>query len=88
LNDFFDGLKMKKGELPDLSLFYAPVSGIWSTAKRVPALIVAGVITIISCFFVTADYDRIVDFIKRQLPEDKRRAVSHRSRSYFPLLGG
>lgn len=87
LNDFFDGLKMKKGELPDLSLFYAPVSGIWSTAKRVPALIVAGVITIISCFFVTADYDRIVDFIKRQLPEDKRRAVSASKQVLFSSFG-
>lgn len=87
LNDFFDGLNTQKGELPDLSLFFTPVNGIWTTAKRVPALIVAGVITIISCFFMTADYDRIVRFIKRQLPEDKRRAVAASKQVLFSSFG-
>lgn len=87
LDEFFNGLNTQKGELPDLSLFFTPVNGIWTTAKRIPTMIVAGVITIISCFFVTADYDRIVRFIKRQFPEDKRRAITASKQALFSSFG-
>ena len=53
-----------------------PLSGVISTASKVPSILVAIVVCFIACCFMTADYGRIVGFIKRQLPENKRTALS------------
>lgn len=51
------------------------VSGVYSVVKNVPSVLLAIVIAIIACIFMTKDYDRIVKFIQIQLPHDKRNVL-------------
>ncbi|MDR1465025.1 MAG: AI-2E family transporter [Oscillospiraceae bacterium] len=56
--------------------FRSPVNGVLDTAKRLPAVLVAAVITVVASFFMTGSYDRIVGFLKRQLSPPRQRALS------------
>lgn len=60
----------------DLSSLKTPLSGVISTASKVPSALIAIVITFIATVFMTSDYDRIVTFIKRQLPSKKRETLT------------
>lgn len=60
----------------DLSSLKTPISGVISTASKVPSILIAIVITFIATVFMTSDYDRIVTFIKRQLPSKKRETLT------------
>lgn len=60
----------------DLSSLKTPLSGVISTASKVPSALIAIVITFIATVFMTSDYDRIVTFIKRQLPAKKRETLT------------
>lgn len=60
----------------DLSSLKTPLSGVISTASKVPSVLIAIVITFIATVFMASDYDRIVTFIKRQLPSKKRETLS------------
>ena len=47
--------------------------------KEMPSWVmslIAIVITIVTCCFMTADYQMIMDFIKYQFPEEKRKDLS------------
>lgn len=52
------------------------VSGVFNVVKSVPSVLLALVIGIIAWIFFTKDYDMIVGFIRRQLPEGKRNLLS------------
>ncbi|MDR3313069.1 MAG: sporulation integral membrane protein YtvI [Oscillospiraceae bacterium] len=56
--------------------FKAPVTGLLVTASKIPAMLVAVVITIVSSLFMTLGYDSLVVFIKRQLPAARQEALS------------
>ncbi len=60
----------------DLGALLTPLSGVISKASKVPSVLIAIVITFIATCFITADYDRIALFIKRQFPAKKREALS------------
>ncbi len=60
----------------DLSSLKTPLSGVISTASKVPSVLIAIVITFIATVFMASDYDRIATFIKRQLPSKKRETLS------------
>lgn len=60
----------------DLSSLKTPLSGVISTASKVPSILIAIVITFIATVFMTSDYDRIAAFIKRQLPVKKRETLT------------
>lgn len=51
----------------DWSFLSSPLAGVWNTAKQIPTFFVGTLVSIIACCFMTADYDRIHDFIMRQL---------------------
>ncbi len=59
----------------DFSVISGPLSGAWSILKSVPSAILAFLVTIISCFFMTADYEEIRDLILKMIPEKKRAHV-------------
>ena len=59
-----------------LSWITAPLSGVISTARQIPSVIIASVISIVAACFITADYDLIKKFIKTQLTEQKAKDVS------------
>lgn len=64
-----------------------PLSGLWSTAKRIPSVFVAIIITILSSCFMASDYDWIVNFIKKQLSPEHKRKLSISKRVVFQSLG-
>lgn len=70
-----------------LSSLTTPLSGLWSTAKRIPSVFVAIIITILSSCFMAADYDWIVTFIKKQLSPEHKRKLSISKRVVFQSLG-
>lgn len=87
IKDLTARLSASKGVGFDFSMLSAPMSGVWSTAKAVPEFVVAIIVSIVACFFMTADYDRIVTFIKRQLPDGKREAVSVSKKTTISSVG-
>lgn len=70
----------------DLSILSSPLSGVWNTAKQIPTIFLATLVSIIACCFVTADYDRLVNFVKRQLPQERREALGASKRLLFSSL--
>lgn len=64
-----------------LSSLLAPIGGgIWGVVKEIPSVVIAIVVAVIASCFMASDYDRLVGFLKNQLPE-KRRMVLSRSKS-------
>ncbi len=59
-----------------LSWITTPISGVISTARQIPSVIIASVISIVAACFITADYDFIKQFVKAQLTEQKAKDVS------------
>lgn len=70
----------------DLSILSSPLSGVWNTAKQIPTIFLGTLVSIIACCFMTADYDRLVSFIKRQLPRRRREALGASKRLLFSSL--
>lgn len=52
------------------------ITGVYSVVKSIPSAILGLVIGIIAWIFFTKDYNYIVGFIKRQLPEGKKNLLS------------
>lgn len=59
-----------------LSWITTPLSGVITTAKQVPSFLIAVVVCIVACCFMTADYQMIMDFIKYQFPTEKRKDLA------------
>lgn len=55
-----------------LSWITKPLSGVVSTASKLPSLFIAFIITIAASCFMTADYEIISDFINAQLSPKRR----------------
>jgi len=87
IKDLFLKLSSNKGAGIDFSMLSAPISGVWTTAKAVPEVVVAIIISVVACFFMTADYDRIVAFVKRQLPDNKKQAVAVSKKTTISSVG-
>lgn len=60
------------GSMFDLSWITKPLSGVVSTASKVPSFLIAFLVCIITTCFMTADYEVITDFVNAQLSEKKR----------------
>lgn len=50
----------------DFSAISSSVSGVWNTAKQIPTVFLATIVSIFSCCFMAADYDNLVGFVKKQ----------------------
>lgn len=59
----------------DFSVLSAPLSGAWNVIKGMPSAVLAFLVTIISCFFMTADYESVSALILSMIPENKRARV-------------
>ncbi len=70
----------------DFSVLSKPVSGVWNTAKQIPTILVAFIISVISACFLASGYDEIVNFIKRQLSVEKRRMLSQTKAIFFSSI--
>lgn len=69
------------------ALIFPSLTGVWNTAKQIPSILVAVIITIISSCFMTSDYERISRGIKNLLPEDKRFILSRTKYVLFSSIG-
>ena len=56
----------------NMSWISTPLNGVISTARQLPNVFVAVIITIVSSCFLTSDFQRVMDFIKLQFPEKRR----------------
>lgn len=97
---FFDALKEKSaaeiasfimdkasnGEKFSLSSLATPLNGLWSTAKQIPSVFVAVMITIVSSCFMAVDYDRLAKFIKSQLSPENEEKLSATKRIVLSSL--
>lgn len=55
----------------DISMLATPLGGILSTAKQIPSILIAVLISIIASFFITCDYDKYVDIMYRMFSEER-----------------
>ena len=51
----------------NFSTITTSLSGVWTTAKAIPSVLLASVVSVIACCFMSADYDRIAIFLKNQI---------------------
>ena len=71
----------------DLSILATPLGGLWSTAKQIPSILTAVLISIIACFFITCDYDNITSLIKNNVSEAHEAAIVKTKRLFGDILG-
>jgi len=55
-----------------LSWVSGPLSSILSTARQIPVFLIAIVITVVACCFMTIDFERMMFFFRCQFPEHRR----------------
>lgn len=74
VNDFF--LNISSGESSfDFSMLSAPLSGAWSVLKSIPGMLLGFLVTIISCFFMTVDYNEIKALVFGLLSPEKAHSL-------------
>lgn len=71
-----DSITGTLGNSFDFSWITTPLSGVISTAKQIPSILIAIIITLVAACFMTSDYEHIMSFIKRQFPDEKRGNLS------------
>lgn len=49
-----------------------PISGVISKASKLPSVLIAIVISIVACCFMTSEFPKIINFFKLQFPENRR----------------
>ncbi len=71
----------------DFSVITTPLGGLLSTAKAIPAVLTAVLISIIACFFMTCDYDNFTNAIKKNVSEAHEEALVKTKRLFGDILG-
>ena len=71
-----DSIAGSLGNSFNVSWITTPLSGVISTAKQIPSVLIAIIVCLVAACFMAADYDEIMDFIKRQFPREKRKDLS------------
>ena len=69
VTDFFDKIANKSMGI-DMSVLSAPISGAWHVVKGIPSLFLTFLVTVVSCVFMTSDYEvikkMILDFCRAE----------------------
>ncbi len=86
VTDFFDNLG-NKGSSLDLSALSAPLSGAWSVVKGIPSFVLSLVVTVISCVFMTAEYDKVRDMILEMCSEETGEKLVNAKRTVTKGIG-
>lgn len=71
-----DSIAGSLGNSFNFSWITTPLSGVISTAKQIPSILIAIVVTLVAACFMSSDYEEIMGFIKRQFPKEKRKDLS------------
>lgn len=59
-----------------LSWIKTPISGVITTAKQVPSVLIAVIVSIVACCFMTNEYSEIMNLIKMQFPKHRRKDLT------------
>lgn len=86
VNNFFGNLSNKSSEI-DMSTLSAPLSGAWSVVKGIPSFILSAVVTVISCVFMTSEYDRVRDMILGMCSEERGKKLIEAKRTVTKGIG-
>ncbi len=86
VNNFFTKVKGNNFDI-DFSLLSTPLSGAWDVVKGVPSFFVSIIVTIISCVFVTSEYDFIRDMILSMVSEKKGKRIVEAKKTIVQGLG-
>ena len=71
----------------DINSLVTPIGGgVWNFVKGIPSALISGIIAIVASCFMAADYDRLVGFLKNQLSEKHRTALSRSKAILFQTL--
>ncbi len=70
-----------------VSLLSTPISGILTRAKQIPSILTALLIGIVSCFFMTSDYDNFVGKIKNAVSKEHEEKLVKTKHIMFDVLG-
>ncbi len=81
-----EGMKLDTSGF-DLSFITTPISGIISTAKQIPAVLTATLVSIIACFFVTCDYDNITKLVKNNISEEHEAKIIKIKKLFGDVIG-
>lgn len=71
----------------DLSIITTPLGGLLSTAKHIPAILTAALISIIACFFITCDYDSLTSLIKNNISEEHEATIIKVKKLFGDIIG-
>lgn len=71
-----DSITGSLGNSFSFSWITTPLSGVISTAKQIPSILIAIVVCLVASCFMSSDYEEIMGFIKRQFPREKRKDLS------------
>lgn len=71
----------------DFSLITTPLGGLISTAKHIPAVFAAALISIIACFFVTCDYDSLTNLVKNNISEEHEAMIIKIKKLFGDIIG-
>lgn len=81
-----EGMEFNTGGF-DFSLITTPLGGIISTAKQIPVVLAAALISIIACFFVTCDYDSLTKLIKNNISEEHEKMIVKTKKIFGDVIG-
>lgn len=71
----------------DFSWLYSPMTSVWNTAKEIPSKLIAVVMAIVCCCFMTADYTSLRNIFLSLFHKDTREKVIRSKKLLFPALG-
>ena len=71
----------------DLSIITTPLGSLISTARQIPAILTATLISIIACFFITCDYDNFTNMIKKNVSEEHEKALVRTKKLFGDIIG-
>ncbi len=92
VTDLFENLRSgsvapEEGMSFDFSVLSAPISGAWSVVKGIPSIFLSALVTIISCVFMTADYENIRDLVLGLFSEEKAQKLRASKRTVSKGVG-
>lgn len=80
VTDFFDKIGTQSSSI-DFSVLSAPISGAWHVVKGIPSLFLSLLVTIISCVFMTSDYEVIKNMILGMCSKKNREKLINAKRT-------
>ena len=86
-NNLSSSITSSIGEKFEFSWITGPLSGVISTAKQLPTVLLSVLISIIACCFMTSEFAEIKAFIVCQFPEHRRKDLSRAKNILRTSLG-